>query len=186
MNENYSKYLALLVLLVTGAVAAAAVLTARARRPGDRAVKIKSVVFGSVSLFFDKSGNATIIPYVADLSGEGKATADVTILPQPYKPNKLGALIRDSLASCRNGKPSGSAKLLAILQAQSWKAFTEGKSNLSIYYREGRGIVFNTTVRTPEGAYIFNTGGIESCLSPDAGDEEIGRISLELLKKCRS
>jgi hypothetical protein len=186
MNEDYSKYLVLMVLIVIGAVAAAVVLMARVRHPNPRTVKIKPVGFGSVSLFFDKSGNVTIIPYVADLFGEGKATTDVTLLPQPYKPGRLGAAIRDSLASCKNGKPAGSAKLMTILQFQSWKAFTEGKSNLSIYYREGSGIIFNTTVRTSEGAYIFNTRGIENCLPADAGDEAIGSTSLELLRKCRS
>ena len=175
-----------MVIIIVGAVAAAVVLMARTRRPNAKAVKIKPVDFGSVSLFFDKSGNVTIIPYVADLFGEGKATSDVTVLAQPYKPDRLGAAIRNSLASCRNGKPTGSIQLMGKLQSQGWKAFSEGKSNLSVYFREGVGIVFNTTVRTSEGAYIFNTRGIEHSLPSGAGDEEIGSTSLELLKKCRS
>jgi hypothetical protein len=185
MNENYVKYLVLMVVIIVGAVAAA-VIPARSRRPKNGTMGIKPVDSGSVSVFFDKYGNAAIIPYVADLFGEGKATADVTTITQPYKPDRLGAAIRDSLATCRNGKPAGQAKLMGILQSQSWKAFTEGRSNLSVYYREGRGIVFNTTVRTSEGAYIFNTREIEHSLPADAGDEEIGSTSLELLKKCRS
>ena len=176
-----------MALIIIGAVAAAVIL-ARSRRPKTKTMTkgIKPVDSGSVSIFFDKNCNAVIIPYVADLFGEGKATADVTTISQPYKPVRLGAAIRNSLASCRNGKPAGSAKLMGILQSQSWKAFTEGRSNLSVYCRESSGIVFNTTVRTSEGAYIFNTRGIEHRLPPDAGDEEIGSTSLELLKKCRS
>jgi hypothetical protein len=184
MNVNYAKYLVLMVLIIAGAMAAAVIL-ARSRRSRTIVKGIKPVDFGSVSIFFDKYGNAVIIPYVADLFGEGKATANVTTISQPYRPDRLGAAIRDSLASCRNGKPAGPAKLMEILQSQNWKVFTEGRSNLSVYYRKGSGIVFNTTVRTLEGAYIFNTRGIEHRLPADADDEEIGSTSLELLKKCR-
>lgn len=186
MSDNYTKYLLLMILVIIGAVAVGMALMARSRKTEVKAAECKPVDFGSASVFFDKSGNATIIPYVADLFGEGKATADVTVLPQPYNSGSLGAAIRDSLASCRGGKPAGSAVLMAKLQSDGWKTFSEGKSNLSIYYKEGAGIVFNTTVRTSEGAYIFNTRGIEHCLPADADDEKIGRTSLELLKRCRS
>ena len=175
-----------MALVIIGAAVVAVFFLKRAHRPTVQTVKIKPVDFGNASLFFDKSGNVTIIPYVADLFGEGKATADVTLLQQPYDPGRLGAAIRSALASCRSGKPSGSAKLMEKLHSHGWKAFSEEKCNLSVYYREGAGIVFNTTVRTSEGAYVFNTRGIEHCLPADVKDEEIGRTSIELLKRCKS
>jgi hypothetical protein len=188
MNDNYSKYLLLMALAILGAVCVAAVITARRRKPGVAkapAVKVRPVDSGSISVFFDRAGNATIIPYVADLFGEGKATAEVIGLPRPYSAAQLGAAIRSALASCRGAKPAGSAKLMERLGTPSWKTFSEGKANLSVYYKEGAGIVFNTTVRTPEGGYAFNRKGIEHSLSADDGDEQIGRNALELLKQCR-
>jgi hypothetical protein len=188
MNDNYSKYLLLMALAILAAVCVAAVITARRRKTGvakDRTVKVRPVDGGSISIFFDRAGNATIIPYVADLFGEGKATTEVTMLAQPYSAAQLGAAVRSALASCRDAKPAGSAKLMERLGTPSWKTFSEGKANLSVYYKEGAGIVFNTTVRTPEGGYVFNRKGIEHSLAADAGDEQIGRTALELSKRCR-
>jgi len=191
MNTNYAKYLILLLLIISGAVIISALFLFRKRRnrlqksqekygKPDRPVKS-----GNISVFFDKQGNATIIPYVADLFGSGKATSDVAVLCQPYKEAKLGAAIRSSLASCHDGKPTGSMQLMEKLLSHDWKSFTEGKMNLSIYYKEDTGIVFNTTVRAADGAYVFIKKGAEFCLSADADDEAIGVKTLELLKRCR-
>ena len=209
MNVNYTKYLFLMAFIVCGAVLVSAILIYRGRRNRAPGIKgkggnscregdlqsrkgntqasgsIKPVNGGNISIFVDKQENVTIIPYVADLFGAGKATSNVSVLCQPYKAGKLGAAIRNSLASCHNGKPTGSLQLMEKLQYHSWKEFSEDKLNLSVYYKEGIGIVFNTTVRTSKGAYIFNTRGMEHCLPANASDETIGSTSLELFKRCR-
>lgn len=187
MNVNYAKYLLMMIVIVPGAAVIFAMLRFRMKRRSTRPdVSCKPVEAGNISIFFDKQGNATIIPYVADLFGDGKATTDIMILHQPYKPANLGAAIRNSLASCRSSKPTGSAQLMEKLQFRGWKEFSEGKKNLSIYYKDGAGIVFNTTVRTSVGAYIFNSRGMEHFLPADATNEVIGSTSIELLKRCRS
>lgn len=185
MNSSYSNYLLLMTLVVVGAAAVAAAFLAKARKPAVRPIIVKPVDSGSVSIFFDRFGNATLIPYVQDLFGEGKATDGVTYLSQPCTPTILGAAIRKSLASCKDSKPAGSKQLMERLCSPNWKTFSEGKANLSIYFKKGTGIVFNTTSRTSEGAYIFNTRGMEHSLPADASDEMIGTASLELLKRCR-
>lgn len=208
MNTNYTKYLFMVVLIICMAVLVSVILMykerhhkARGNKDKDGNVKskagqqskdrtrdsiyFKSVNGGNISAFIDKQGNATIIPYVADLFGAGKATSNVCTLYQPYKSGKLGAAIRSSLASCKNGKPIGSLQLMELLQARDWKEFSMDKLNLSVYFKEGRGIAFNSTVRTSKGAYIFNTRGIEHCLPADASDEAIGSSALELTKRCR-
>jgi len=207
MNTDYLKYLALLLLIVIVSVLIAAAFILKLKVKGqkksgksdevakrghhheeypDRACKInKPVLTGNISIFFDRLGSVTIIPYVPDLFGSGKATVDITFLLQPYRPKKLGGAIRDSLASCRNGKPAGSIQLMEKLHTRDWKSFTEGKLSLSVFCKKGAGIVFNTTVRTAEGAYVYMKKGAEFCLPADADDESIGLKALELIKRCR-
>lgn len=125
MNTEYLKYLALLLLIVIVSVLIAAVFILKLKVKGqkksgksgvvakrshhheeypDRACKInRPVLTGNISIFFDRLGNVTIIPYVPDLFGSGKATTDVTFLMQPFKPEMLGGSIRNSLASCHKG-----------------------------------------------------------------------------------
>lgn len=208
MNISYLKYMALLLLIVILSVIIAAVYMLRLhgkvrKKQGksvERAVRaghqhgkchaaevdIKvNVKPSNISVFFDRSGNVTIIPYVPDLFGSGKATTDVTFLVQPFKPEMLGGSIRNSLASCHKGKPSDSIQLMEKLQARDWKSFTEGKLNLSVYCKDGAGIVFNTTVRTAEGAYVLMKKGAEFSLPAGADDISIGLKVLELVKRCK-
>jgi hypothetical protein len=189
MNEEYKKYIQLLILVViAAAITAAVLLHARRSRLKKRKKPVKAVKpvdCGNISVFFDSQRNAVFIPYIADLFGEGKATSDVTELKAPYDPDQLGAYIRRALASCRNAKPAGSAELMSRLRARDWKQYSSGKLNLSVYFKPGRGILFNTTVRTPEGAYVFISKGPDACLTADAGDETIGTTALALLNRCR-
>lgn len=189
MNGDYVKYLLLMLLIITVASAISIMLLFRARKQRLQKTKTGSSIMpvngGNISIFFDKQGNATIIPYVADLFGSGKATSDIIILNLPYKPGNLGAVIKNAMISCRKGKPINSAELMEMLQARGWKEFSEGKRNLSVYYKDNKGIVFNTTVRTAEGAYVFNTRGAEFILPANADNEIIGSTSIELLKRCR-
>ncbi len=194
MNDDFIKYLFFIVFIVIAAVVVSAVfILNRKRRAGktdsDGEKKASSsfqpVSGGNVSIFFDKQGNATIIPYVTDLTGSGKATSDVVFLYRPFKAMELGNTIRNALASCRDGKPADSYKLMERLGEQNWKKFSEGKLNLSVYFKEGIGMIFNTTVRTPEGAYVFNKRGVEFSLTSNADDETIGSTALQLLNRCR-
>lgn len=186
---EYLKYLQLLFIsiAVTAIVSFLILLVNRKNRLDkySRKESIKPVDGGNISVFFDKQRSAVLIPYVADLFGSGKATANITFTSMPYKPDQLGAAIRVALSSCRIAKPASTNELMNKLESHSWKVFTEGKLNLSVYYKDGKGILFNTTVRTPEGAYIFNTRGPELSLPADTDDEAIGAAALELLKRCR-
>lgn len=177
----------ILVIVITS-VFAGILLHARRSRLKKRKVSVKTakpVECGNISIFFDAQRNAVFIPYVADLFGEGKATSQVIELKVPYSPGQLGAGIRGALASCRNAKPAGSSELMARLGARDWKQYSLGKLNLSVYYKQGRGILFNTTVRTPEGAYVFISKGPDACLPADADNESIGTAALALLARCR-
>ena len=189
MNEEYIDYIQLLALVIVVASVIAGLLL-YARRKGLKksraaAKSVKPVDCGNISAFFDAQRNAVFIPYVADLFGEGKATSDVTELKAPYSPAQLGACIRSTLASCRNAKPAGSAELMNRLGSRDWKQYSTGKLNLSVYYKPGKGILFNTTVRTPEGAYVFVSKGPDACLPADADNERIGTTALSLLARCR-
>jgi hypothetical protein len=189
MNEDYTKYIQLLILvIIVASVIAGIWLNTRRRRLKKKKPPVKSVKpvdCGNISIFLDARRNAVFIPYVADLFGEGKATSEITGLTMPYSSVQLGAKIRSALASCRNAKPAGSAELMGRLGARDWKQYSSGKLNLSVYYKQGRGILFNTTVRTPEGAYIFISKGPDICLPADADDESIGTTALSLLSRCR-
>ncbi len=189
MNEQYMKYiqLLLLVIIVTAVIAGIFVYTRRGRlKKGNAPAKtVKPVDCGNISIFFDAQRNAVFIPYVADLFGEGKATSEVTVLKAPYSSGQLGAHIRSALASCHNAKPAVSAELMSRLGSRDWKQYSSGKLNLSVYYKQGRGILFNTTVRTPEGAYVFILKGPDACLPADADNERIGTTALTLLARCR-
>lgn len=189
MNEEYINYMELMALVIVAAsVIAGFLLYARHRRvkrTGQVVKTEKPVDCGNISIFFDTQRNVVFIPYVADLFGEGKATSDVTELKAPYSPAQLGAHIRSALASCRNAKPCGPAELMDRLGSRDWKQYSSGKLNLSVYFKQGKGILFNTTVRTPEGAYIFISKGPDACLPADADNERIGTTALALLARCR-
>jgi|GEM_PF-464067 len=189
MNEEYMKYIRLLMLVITVTALIAGILLyarrGRLKKGNAPAKTVKQVDCGNISIFFDAQRNAVFIPYIADLFGEGKATSEVTELKAPYSPGQLGACIRSALASCRNAKPAGSAELMGRLGSRDWKQYSSGKLNLSVYYKQGRGILFNTTVRTPEGAYVFVSKGPDACLPANADNERIGTAALSLLARCR-
>lgn len=189
MDKRYAAYLLILVCTAAAAALAAAWLLFGIKRRNaaahDDGRSQKPVSCGNVSIFFDKQGNAVLIPYVADKFKSGKATSDIIELHKHYKPLELGKKIRLALASCRSSKPADSTALMDRLGSRNWREFSEGKLSISVYYSDGKGILFNSTVRTPEGAFIFSTRGAEVTLPPDACDEELGRTVLGLLQRCR-
>lgn len=198
MDTTYARYLLLVALVAAGTVMLGALLFAsvRGRRNRKRSVgnaeenredkKPESIVdIGNVSAFFDRQRNAVLIPYVPDLFGSGKATADIIWLDMPYSSSELGQAVKSAMASCVNGKPAATAALMKLLRAVSWKEFTKGRLSISVYCKDHRNIMLNSTVRTSEGAYIYITKDPEICLPTDTGNAELGGAILELLKKCR-
>jgi hypothetical protein len=198
MDTTYARYLMLVVLTAAVAAMLAALLFAviRGRRKrkhnAGKAGKISEdkkpdsiVDSGNVSVFFDKQRNAVLIPYVPDLFGSGKATADIIWLDMPYGYDELGRTVKIAMMSCRNGKPAASATLMKLLRAGNWKEFTKGRLSISVYCKDRRNIMLNSTVRTSEGAYIYITKNPEICLPTDADNAELGGAILDLLRKCR-
>jgi hypothetical protein len=198
MDTVYLDYLKLVMFVAAGAVLVSGLLfiTVKSRKQGrpDPADKMGGrsagsararVDGGNVSVFFDKRRNAVLIPYVPDKYKSGKATAGIIWLDMPYRADALGREAKAAMASCKKAEPADNAELMGRLGARGWKEFTEGKLSVSVYYRENKGILMNSTVRTPEGAYVFTVRGHEICLPAAADDSSIGEAILELLKKCR-
>lgn len=184
MSDNYSSYL-LAIAAIIAAVTACLVFFLKPGRK-ERAVPPSSpVTYGSISVFFDRTGNVTIIPYVKDRFGTGRATSGVVFLKNSCSASKLGSAIRSSMESCRGAEPCTNRELLEKLKTRDWVAFSADKRNISIYYKDHYGIVFNTTTRKAEGVYEFNHNGAEKSLPPDTGDKVLGDTVLKLLKKCR-
>lgn len=198
MDTAYARYLLLVALVAAGTVVLGMLLFIAAR---GRKGKKRNAVFpgsaktgnasdgvidsGNVSVFFDRQRNAVLIPYVPDLFGSGKATDNVIWLDMPYSSEGLGRAVRSAMASCRNGKPASTTALMKLIRAVNWREFAKGRLSVSVYCRDGRNIMLNSTMRTPEGAYVYITKNPEICLPVNAEDYELGDAILGLIKRCR-
>jgi len=198
MDTAYVRYLLLVALVAAGTVVLGTLLFIAA---GGRKGKKQNAVFsgtakigntpdgitdrGNVSVFFDRQRNAVLIPYVPDLFGSGKATDNVIWLDMPYSSEGLGRAVRSAMASCRNGKPASTTALMKLIRAVNWREFAKGRLSVSVYCRDGRNIMLNSTMRTPEGAYVYITKNPEICLPVNAEDYELGDAILGLIKRCR-
>jgi len=198
MDTVYARYLLLVALAAAGTVVLGTVLFIAARgRKGQkrnaafpRSIKKGNtpdgiIDSGNVSVFFDRQRNAVLIPYVPDLFGSGKATDNVIWLDMPYSSEGLGQAVRSAMASCRNGKPAATTTLMKLLHAGNWRECAKGRLSVSVYCRDGRNIMLNSTTRTSEGAYVYITKNPEICLPVNAEDSELGDAILELIKRCR-
>jgi hypothetical protein len=185
MNIEYSGYLLSIILIIAFISLGLVFIFKRIGRHSKKGRPVQPVKGGNVSVFFDKAGNVTIIPYVKDKYGSGKATAGVEFIKAPYAERKLGEIIRKSMNSCINSEPCESRELLGKLQSYDWAQFSEGKRNISVYFRQEYGIVFNTTRRKSNGAYEFNNTGVEKSLPADTEDDTLGITLLQLLQRCK-
>jgi hypothetical protein len=185
MNSDYSNYLLSIILIIIVVFIGVLFVRGRIRKGRRHEIQVLPVKGGNVSVFFDKAGNVTIIPYVKDKFGSGKATADVEFLKMPYTAQKLGNAVRNSMNLSMNGIKCDTRRLLGILQFYDWQQFSEGKRNISVYFKESYGIIFNTTRRKHDGAYQFNHNGVEMTLPSDTGDETLGNTLIQLLQRCR-
>jgi len=197
MDATYARYL-LLVILVTAATATLGTLlyiSTGGRKSGKKGAAVSGrtkkvgpqdvIDSGNVSVFFDRYRNAVLIPYVPDLFGSGKATADIIWLDMPYNADDLGRAVKSAMASCRNGKPADSATLMRLLRAPDWKGFSKGRPSISIYCRDRRNVMLHSTAKTQEGVYVYITKNPEICLPTDVSNAKLGESVLELLKRCR-
>jgi hypothetical protein len=184
MGGGFFGYLLSILLVILAVAGLIAFVLARARM-GRHEAACEPICFGSISVFFDWDENVTVIPYVKDKLGFGRATAGILHIKYPYREKTLGRAVRDAMNICRKAAPSSDSELMRALNSANWKEFSCGRRNISIHYREGSGIIFNTTRRKPDGAYEFNYHGYEAALDGSAGDEAIGRMLLGLLSRCR-
>jgi hypothetical protein len=147
--------------------------------------EICPINFGNVSIMFDLEQNVYIIPYVKDLSGMGKPADNPKYIASPYSCEILGMEIRNSLKSCEKNIPFSDAEFMRNLGAKGWKEFSYGKRSISIHYRDGYGVVFNSTRRRVDGSYQFNKFGFEEIVNNDVSDKILGETALKLLSRCR-
>ncbi len=185
MYGQYRDYLFVIVFLIIAIPSVLTVLFFRKRRRQEKYRKPETVKGGNLSVFFDKSGNATLIPYVKDTVGSGKATSRVAVLKTPYTPQKLGLSVKKSLNGCIGSTSCSDTELLAVLGANDWSEFSWNKRNISVYFREGYGLIFNSTTRNADGVFQFNTRGIEKTVPAGIEDAALGNTLLQLLVKCR-
>jgi len=185
MNGDYENYLYIILFLIIAIPACLFLIFINKRRRRSKTIMPLSVNGGSISIFFDKTGNVTVIPYVKDKYGSGKATLNVVTVRMPYPPENLGYTVKKSLNGCKNSTPCTNSELLDKLGAMDWKQFSSDKRNISLYFREGYGLVFNTTSRQPDGAYRFNTNSADLTMPADIEDAVLGSTLLQLLGKCR-
>ncbi|MFZ5986288.1 MAG: hypothetical protein ACOYWZ_04065 [Bacillota bacterium] len=158
------------------------------RRRYNRSLKkhpVPRIDCGSVSVFFDQKNNVIVIPYVKDKYGVGRAIGKPQFLQAPYNTRALGEVVRRSMAMCKGGHPCTDALLMSKLNSLDWKDFSKDKRNISIYYKEELGLVFNTTKRVSDGSYQFNFRGYEKVLGSSVGNEELGVVLMNLLERCR-
>ena len=185
MGGDYSAYLKYIVLFAC-ILAAVWFFAARARRAKTGAIeKCAAIGSGSVSVLIDAAGDVTVIPYVKDKYGRGRALPAPVFLKRPYTPDLLGHNVRMAMKLCESGVPGTDGELMSKLGTMEWREFSRNKRNISIYCNPKHGLVFNTTRRKADGSYRFNYAGFERVLGFDAGDLELGRTILELLPRCR-
>lgn len=185
MNGDFNIYLSYIIMISCFLAGVLALIILKMRKRSVPKVKKSFILAGSISAFFDKEGNVTIIAYVKDKFGVGRATGYPLCLKYPYNAEKLGQLLRQSMKLCETGVPCSDIELMTNLGFNGWKEFTEGKRNISVHYQGGYGVVFNTTIRKSDGSYQFNNSGLENISRNDVTDKELGQTLLNLLPRCR-
>lgn len=185
MGGNFSAYLLYIVLIICSLTICAILLSRKRKKKGKPDSSSNPICCGNVSVFFDKAGNVTIIPYVKNKYGVGKAIASPAFLNYPYKAENLGKLVRTSMRLCENGSPGTDEELMGKLNCRDWKEFSAGKRNISVHYDEKFGVVMNSTTRAADGSYKFSSTMYEKVLDSSASDRELGEALTALLARCR-
>jgi hypothetical protein len=183
MNNGYSSYLGGIVLIIAFFIGVLGITLVK-RKKGK--VIYTPINCGSVSVFFDEEDNAIFIPYKKDRFGMGRATSGVLVLDKVLKLQKLGEMLRTAMLYYSRAEICTDKEIMSRLGYQNWKDFSEGKRSIAVHFREGTGLVFNSTSRKKDGAYDFNLNGNELVMPADADDTSLGRALLYLLPRCRS
>ena len=188
MNNNFDVYLRYMIIIfftILGLFYISFLFIRKKRIQRLRREDKKDINSGSVGIFFDQDQNVTIIPYVKDKYGVGRALGYVRSVKNPYRKEMLGSMLRDCMHACQNGTPCTDDYLMKLLGFNGWRKFTEGKRNMSVNYKEGTGIIFNATKRTVGGAYHLHSPSNRSVIPGDAVDDLIGETILKVINYCR-
>lgn len=185
METGFLKYIVYIIICISVLVMLTVLLLRRRVGGKSKKQKREPVSCGNVSVLFDRDMNVTVIPYMKDKYGVGKPIPAPQFFKYPYTSEKLGELLRNSLNLCRKGSPGSGQELMARLNSTDWVEFCEDKRNISVYFNEKHGIVFNSTVRKRDGSYQFNMSGLEKVLDGRASDLDLGNTLLSLLPRCR-
>ncbi|MDP4095115.1 MAG: hypothetical protein Q8920_17390 [Bacillota bacterium] len=185
MGASFSTYL-IYILLISLFVTTSLLLFLKRRNNKNVEEKAhRMIMAGNVSVFFDETGSVTIIPYVKNNYGIGKAVAQPVMLCYPYKSDKLGEAIRTAMKLCENGIPGTDAELMGKLNFRDWKDFSRNKRNISVHFDDNYGLVMNSTRRLVDGSYQFNFSRMEMNIGRNSTNIEIGEAILSLLPRCR-
>jgi hypothetical protein len=185
VKNNFNTYLIYLFIILVIFLFVVLLAKNRTKKKHTQKTKIQLINNGTIGVFFDKEKNVTIIPYVKDKYGMGRATGDLILLNSPYSEKSLGQSVRQAMLLSKEGNPGKDEELIPKLGTKSWKEFSEGKRNISVHFKEGYGIVFNTTRRISDGSYQFNHFGFEKTVNNDINDKDLGIILIQLLQRCR-
>lgn len=180
MYKEYLIYLASIFLL---AIIIGSMILIKSRKKEHLPQKVQPINCGNISVLFDPKLNVTIIPYIKDIFGNGKATKNVVFLKSPYDGAKLGDAVRRAMISCEKGVMISDKELMSNLGFNNWKEFSKSMRCISISYRDS-GIGFNSTIRESDGSYSFRSKGFEALLDSGANDVEIGDLVLKLCQRC--
>ncbi len=139
---------------------------------------------GNVSVFMDDKGRMDIIPFSMDRLKGGRACEYPITVNVAVSPQEVGSAIRRGLLLCASGKSLTSEELMKSLNFYDWKDYSRGKKSVSVTCRDGE-VVFNSTLRRPDGSFIFRVRGYERVLPETLSDAELGDTVMELMKLSR-
>jgi hypothetical protein len=185
MQSDYKTYLIYIFIILIVFFSAVLIVKSHIKKRKKRSIKLTVISGGNIGVFFNKEKDVIIIPYVKDKYGKGRATGELISLNSPYNETRLGQAVRQAMSLSACGKPGKDEELMLKLGSRNWKEFSEGKRNISVYFKEGHGIVFNTTRRISDGSYQFNHFGFEKTINNDIPDKDLGILLIQLLQRCR-
>jgi hypothetical protein len=185
MQSDYKTYLIYIFIILIIFLSIVLIVKSHLKKRKKRDIKLPVISSGNIGVFFNKEKDVTIIPYVKDKYGMGRATGELVSLNFPYNETKLGQAVRKAMALSACGKPGKDEELMNKLGSRNWKEFSEGKRNISVHFKDGHGIVFNTTRRIFDGSYQFNHFGFEKTINSEISDKNLGILLIQLLQRCR-
>ncbi|MBP7175899.1 MAG: hypothetical protein KBA53_06740 [Thermoclostridium sp.] len=139
---------------------------------------------GNVSIFMDIKGNMHIIPFAMDKLKNGRASEYPVTLTVPYSSQEAGTAVRKGLGLSDTGKSLSSEDLMKNLGYYDWKDYSKEKKSVSVTCKNAE-VVLNSTIRRPDGSFVFRIRGYERVLPDRLPDKALGEAVLELMKLSR-